>query len=131
MALSSGPSFVVSATLTISIFAGMQMFKHQLASTEYLTVLGGFIGSLFFIMLLTAVGNIETIIFGKGFHTKLVPEVIGCLLISMFSAGLIHRVCVTTCLIFSLVALYYVNKISQSVYAFAVPTTATPAKKKR
>ena len=52
-ALSSGPSFVVSATLTISIFAGMQMFKHQLAATEYMTVLGGFIGSLFFIMLLT------------------------------------------------------------------------------
>ena len=57
-ALSSGPSFVVSATLTISIFAGMQMFKHQLAATEYMTVLGGFIGSLFFIMLLTVSLNI-------------------------------------------------------------------------
>ncbi|KAJ8305022.1 hypothetical protein KUTeg_018605 [Tegillarca granosa] len=72
----------MSFTISLTLFAGMQMFKQQLASTEYMTIVGGLIGSLVFF------------------------------------------------LIFSLVALYYVNKIAQTKYA-PVVVSATPAKKKR
>ncbi|XP_052099992.1 keratinocyte-associated protein 2-like [Mytilus californianus] len=134
MGLSPAISSVISLTLGMSMFAVMQMFKQQLAATEYMTILGGLLGSIVFIFVLTGVSNLETSLFGGGFQTKLLPEVAFCLAMAMFASGLIHRVCVTTCFIFSLVALYYINKISQKVHApVAVQSTgkSTPGKKKR
>ncbi|XP_060572311.1 keratinocyte-associated protein 2-like [Ruditapes philippinarum] len=131
MAVSTGASLMLSTTLMVLCFAGMQMFRQQLGGAEYMTIVGGFIGSIVFILVLTAVNNFESLMFGEGFHSK-VPEVIFSLLVAMISSGLVHRVCVTTCLIFSLVALFYINKISQVKYAAAAPVQVkhTPKKKK-
>lgn len=52
-AVNTGTSLVLSSLLSVLVFAGMQMFSRQLASSEWLTILGGFLGSLLFICSLT------------------------------------------------------------------------------
>lgn len=52
-AVNTGTSLVLSSLLSVLVFAGMQMFSKQLGSTEWLTILGGFLGSVLFICSLT------------------------------------------------------------------------------
>ncbi|XP_046399159.1 protein KRTCAP2 homolog [Ischnura elegans] len=131
MSVSSGTSFILSSILTILLFSGMQMYRQWLASSQLLTIFGGYLGSVLFILFLTAVGNMEAALFGKGFQTKLFPEVVICLVLSLISAGMVHRVSSTTCLVFSMVALYYITRISQAKYAAPQPTIQAPVKRKK
>ncbi|XP_022330079.2 dolichyl-diphosphooligosaccharide--protein glycosyltransferase subunit KCP2-like [Crassostrea virginica] len=134
MAVSSGTSSILSFSMALTSFAAMQLFKQQLSGSEYMTIVGGLLGSTIFFFVLVGVGNLENSMFGSNFQTKLFPEVLFCLVVAMFASGLVHRVCVTTCFLFSLVALYYINKISLNKHAApvsATPVKATQGKKKK
>ncbi|XP_015905581.1 dolichyl-diphosphooligosaccharide--protein glycosyltransferase subunit KCP2 isoform X2 [Parasteatoda tepidariorum] len=133
MAIATGTSCLLSTSLFVLLFAGMQVYRWSLASSQLMTVFGGFLGSLLFMFALTAIGNLESLTFGKGFQTKLFPEVLISVLVALFACGLIHRVCITTCFIFSMVALYYMNRISTKIYGSSAPPAAVviPEKRKR
>ncbi|XP_006607492.1 protein KRTCAP2 homolog [Apis laboriosa] len=131
MPVSSGVSLVLSSILTVLIFSGMQIYKVWLASSQIYTILGGYIGSILFMCVLTAIGNLESTIFGKSFQQKLFPEVIFSLMISLIASALVHRVATTTCFIFSMIALYYINRISQETYAQPMPPISIHIKKRK
>merc|ERR1712001_437498 len=116
--------------LALLTFSGMQWAKPLLASSQLMTILGGLIGSILFVFLLTAIGNLEQIVFGKGFQTKL-PETMLAMIVAMSASGSVHRVCVTTCLLFSMIMVYSMYKISQSVHGHDTESTAKPNEKSK
>ncbi|CAH1153424.1 unnamed protein product [Phaedon cochleariae] len=132
MAVTTGTSFILASISCVLTFSGMQMFKPWFSSSQLHTVLGGYLGSLLFVLLLTAIGNLETWLSGKSYQIKLFPEVSLCLLVSLFASATIHRVCGTSCLLISLCALYYLNKYSQKVYTVqSAPPVVQSGKKKK
>ncbi|XP_072402269.1 protein KRTCAP2 homolog [Diabrotica undecimpunctata] len=132
MAVATGTSLILSSISSLLVLSGMQMFKPWLNSSQLHTLLGGYFGSLFFVLILTSIGNLETCVFGKNFQVKVFPEVLLSLLIALVASATIHRVCATSCLLLSLCALYYVNKYSQKVYNLqAPPVVVQTGKKKR
>ncbi|KAL5255826.1 hypothetical protein ACHWQZ_G011154 [Mnemiopsis leidyi] len=131
MAVSTNVSFLLSSVLAITTLAASQTFKAQLAESKGMTILGGGVASLFFMFVLTAIGNLEDILMGKGFELQLIPEVAFALTLSMAVAGSIHRVSITCCLIFSLVILYFMNNISQKTHGVPEAAPTKVEKKKR
>jgi len=96
-----------------------------------MTIVGGGVGSVFFLFLITAIGNGESLMFGKGFELQFVPEVVFALAVSCAVAGSIHRVSITCCLAFSLGILYFMNIISQQVHAVSEAPAKQEKKKRR
>ncbi|CAG2168357.1 unnamed protein product [Oppiella nova] len=130
---SNGVSFVLSLTLSTVLTAIMQMYRQVLSSSQPMTIFAGYLGSMLFLLILTAISNLEMSLFGKHFQSKL-WEVIISLVIALFVSGGVHRVSITCCLIFSFIGLYYVNRISAKVHQMNTinPNIANnPTSKKR
>ncbi|KAF9589352.1 hypothetical protein IFM89_022961, partial [Coptis chinensis] len=104
----SGSSMICSFLLFTVILSLEEMYRGKLASTELFTIVGGFISSLIFVMLLTFIGNFqETLGMKTGWGAVLLAEVV-----ALIAAGTVHRVCISTCFLFSAALLYEINKLS-------------------
>lgn len=115
MALNESASFVVALLLAVLTFSSMQILRPHLVATKAMTIVAGFLGSIVFVFLLTALANLEKVVFGRGFSTKWF-EVVLCLLVSIAAAGSVHKVSATTAALFSACMLYYLNKLSQVLF---------------
>uniref|UniRef100_A0A0X3PP22 Keratinocyte-associated protein 2 n=1 Tax=Schistocephalus solidus TaxID=70667 RepID=A0A0X3PP22_SCHSO len=126
-------SCVVSVISWIAVCALLQVFKWAFISTPAMLLVAGLIGSVLFLLSLTAVNNAENIIFGRGFQSQLFPEVFGCIMLSSLTMASIHRICATSCFLMSLVMTYFVNQVSQQIYATSQTTASVlqVSKKKR
>jgi len=111
-----GTSAVISGFLFLITLSGLELWAGKLASTPQLTILGGFVSSLLFFFALICVGNLER-------ETKWF-EVVCCLIVAMIAAATVHRVCVTTCFLFSMGLLVYMN------YAARYINNSSPSLKK-
>ncbi|KAJ7563417.1 hypothetical protein O6H91_03G109200 [Diphasiastrum complanatum] len=108
----AGNSMLYSFLLFVITISLQQMYKERLASSEIYTILGGFISSLLFLLALTFIGNLQESLGTKtGWGAVFLAEVIAAA-----AAGAVHRVCVTTCVLFSMAILYEVNKISGTMH---------------
>ncbi|KAL8244401.1 hypothetical protein R6Q59_010659 [Mikania micrantha] len=104
----SGNSMLYSFLLFVVTLSLQEMYRGKLASSELFTILGGFTSSLVFLFLLTFIGNYqETSGVKTGWGAVILAEAV-----ALVAAGTVHRVCITTCFLFSAVILYEVQKIS-------------------
>ncbi|CAA0818501.1 Unknown protein [Striga hermonthica] len=104
----AGSSMLYSFLLFVATLSLQEMFRTKLASSELFTILGGFTSSIIFLMLLTFIGNYqETIGVKTGWGSVIVAEIV-----ALIAASTVHRVCITTCFLFSAGLLYEVNKLS-------------------
>ncbi|KHN44305.1 Protein KRTCAP2 like [Glycine soja] len=93
------------------------MYRGKLASSELYTILGGFVSSLLFLVLLTVFKSVIAVHWNfsrnncarTGWGAVIVAEAV-----ALIAASTVHRVCITTCFLFSAALLYEVNKISGS-----------------
>ncbi|XP_053948599.1 protein KRTCAP2 homolog [Anastrepha obliqua] len=109
-------SAVISCILSLVIFATMRFYSGWLTATQMNTIVGGFVGSWLFVFALTAVSNVEMLVFGNDFQAKFIPEILTCLTLATVASGVVHRVCATTCIVFCIAALYFVNRISNKYH---------------
>ncbi len=122
--LNESASFVVSLSLSCVAFCAMMVLKPTLSATQLGTVGGGAMGSLVFLFLLTAVGNLEKTLLGRHFAARW-AEVAFCMLVSAAMSATVHRVCATTCIVFSLLLLHGLHRLSQEVYEGDAITAAS------
>ncbi|KAI4389754.1 hypothetical protein MLD38_001946 [Melastoma candidum] len=104
----TGSSMGYSLLLFTVILSLQEVYRTKLASSELFTILGGFTSSLLFLVLLTFIGNFqESCGMKTGWGAVILAEIV-----ALIAAGTVHRVCITTCFLFSVGLLYEVNKIS-------------------
>ncbi|KAJ0985364.1 hypothetical protein J5N97_003720 [Dioscorea zingiberensis] len=103
-----GRSMLYSLLLFAITFSLLEMYREKLASSELLTIAGGFISSLLFVLLLTFIGNYQESCGSRtGWGAVVLAESA-----ALIAASTVHRVCITTCFLFSAAFLYEIDKLS-------------------
>ncbi|KAH1023051.1 protein KRTCAP2 homolog isoform X2 [Dendroctonus ponderosae] len=131
MAVNTKTSFILAFISGVLLFSSMQMWKAWFAASSHQTLLGGLLGSFLFTFTLTAIGNCETLFFGKSYTLGLFPEVVLALVMAVSAAASVHRVAGTFCFLLSLLSLFYLNNYSQKVYGHVAPQPIPTGKKKK
>ncbi|XP_066247176.1 protein KRTCAP2 homolog [Euwallacea similis] len=131
MVATTKTSLTVSIISCFILVSAMQMWKTWLASSSQQTLLGGLLGSFLFTFILTAIGNCESIFFGKSYTVGVFPEVAFSLLLAVSAAASVHRVAGTSSLLLSLLALFYINRYSQKVHVQVTVQPLPGSKKKK
>eukprot|EP01120_Amphizonella_sp_Union-15-10_P011069 TRINITY_DN45_c0_g1_i2.p1 TRINITY_DN45_c0_g1~~TRINITY_DN45_c0_g1_i2.p1 ORF type:complete len:136 (-),score=12.41 TRINITY_DN45_c0_g1_i2:56-463(-) len=102
-------SVYLAAFLFVITLSGLQLSAEKLRESPRLIVLGGFISSLLFFFAVVFLGSIKKEI--KWLDAGL------CLLVACACAIPVHRICVTTCMLFSAAMLFYLNFMSSRIMA--------------
>ncbi|CAN7099170.1 unnamed protein product [Brassica rapa subsp. narinosa] len=103
-----GTSMLGSVLLFTVVLSLQEVYRGKLASSELYTILGGFTSSLLFLFSLTFIGNLqESSGMKSGWGAVVFAEII-----ALVAASTVHRVCITTCFLFSAGLLYEMSKIS-------------------
>uniref|UniRef100_J3M8A1 Uncharacterized protein n=2 Tax=Oryza brachyantha TaxID=4533 RepID=J3M8A1_ORYBR len=110
---STGRSMSLSLLLFAVTLSLLEMYRGKFASSELMTIAGGFVSSLLFLLLLTFIGNYQE---ANGVRTGW-GAVVVAELVALIIAGTVHRVCITTCFLFSAGFLYEVDKLSGMILA--------------
>ncbi|XP_042402571.1 protein KRTCAP2 homolog isoform X2 [Zingiber officinale] len=89
----TGRSMLYSLLSFAIILSLLEMYREKLASSELLTILGGFVSSLLFLLMLTFIGNYqESSGTRTGWGAVALAEIV-----ALVAAATVHRVCITTC----------------------------------
>ncbi|KAJ6696968.1 hypothetical protein OIU85_003342 [Salix viminalis] len=95
MASGAGSSMLYSFLLFTVILSLQEMYRSKLASTELFTILGGFISSLLFLVLLTLIGNYqETCGVKTGWGAVIIAEAVALIAAGTVHRGLHHYMCI-------------------------------------
>ncbi|GAB2229207.1 hypothetical protein Droror1_Dr00023344 [Drosera rotundifolia] len=109
----TGSSMLLSFFLFTVILSVQEIYRGMLVSSELFTILGGFSSAVLFLLSLTFIGNFqESSGMKTGWGAVILSEAI-----ALIAASTVHRVCITTCLLFSVGLLYEVNKLSGMLLA--------------
>ncbi|KAH3756575.1 hypothetical protein Pelo_11603 [Pelomyxa schiedti] len=96
-------SAILSSLLWVGTLSGMELFSTTLSSTPALRILGGGLGSLLTFFALICLGTVKEI----GW-----VDVIVITFVSAIIAATVHGVCFTTSILFSMVVVAYLWKVS-------------------
>ncbi|CAN6359683.1 unnamed protein product, partial [Urochloa humidicola] len=124
---STGRSMLLSLLLFAVTLSLLEMYRAKFASTELMTIAGGFVCSLLFLLLLTFIGNYQE---ASGDRTGW-GAVVVAQLVALVVAGTVHRVCITTCFLFSAGLLYEVDKLSGMILARSESKARSDSKVRR
>ncbi|XP_078422114.1 dolichyl-diphosphooligosaccharide--protein glycosyltransferase subunit KCP2 [Cetorhinus maximus] len=124
-------SFLLSFSLSILIYSALKIYKAKLVNDKGLIFFSGFVASYLFIFSLTAVNNLENMVFGMGFEASFFPEVLSCFGLALYTSYQVHPVACTSCLVFSLVGLHFINNLSRKIYHISEHPDVTKVLKRR
>ncbi|EUB58193.1 hypothetical protein EGR_06937 [Echinococcus granulosus] len=95
MALDTKMSCLAAVLTFIISISTLHLIKPLIVDMPLFYILIGIYGGILCVVLLTAINNLENLIFSNDFCAQLFPEVFLSIVVSSFSVGSIHRICGT------------------------------------